>query len=153
MSTTAFPSVIRGIVALGQAKITGARTVRGRDISDDPSDVVMVGVRDLELLGSADAAGSFQQSMQTFGGNRQEVGAVNGIVSTFNGDADQDAALAAAFAHLAELEAAVRDDPTLGLTAFEYVVAELQAGDVSEVQTDMGAIAALSFSINYEIRI
>jgi hypothetical protein len=80
--------------------------------------------------------------MQTFGGNREEVGEVNGLVVAWNGQADQDAACSTAFGYLASIEAAVRADPTLGLTAFDYVVAELSAGDVTESQNDAGATTA-----------
>jgi hypothetical protein len=72
-----------------------------------------------------DSAGTFQQTMQTFGGNREEVGEVNGLIVAWNGQGDADAACSTAFGYLASIEAAVRADPTLGLTAFDYVVAEL----------------------------
>lgn len=151
----AFPTVIDAIVTVATSAIEVegvVRVVRGRDLSDDPGDVVMVGVRDVTPV-DWDTAGTFNQSMQTFGGGREEVGLVYGLIFANDGDADQGAALDAACDHLAALEAAVREDPTLGLTQFDYVVAETQTGDITESQNDSGATAALSFAITYKIRI
>lgn len=152
MASSAFPVVIGAVVTVARATVTGARVVRGRDISDGQDDVVMVGVRDAEAS-SFDSAGTFEQSMQSFGGNREEVGTVYGLVSSFDGGGNQDTALGRALDHLAGLEARVRADPTLGLTSFEYVVAQMHSGDVAEAQTDLGAISVLSFSIDYKVRI
>jgi hypothetical protein len=151
MASAAFPSVIAGVVTFTSTALPAVRVVRGRDISSDPTDVVVIGSRDRE--GNPADAGTFQQSMQTFGGNREEVGTVNGLVFAHNGEADQGAACVTAFGYLAALEAAVRADPTLGLTGFDYVVAEMQSGDVSESQNDEGAETVLAFTISYKIRI
>lgn len=152
MASTAWPAVVAAVMTVAERVVTPAIVVRGRDTSDEPGDVVMVGLLDPEQTGWV-SAGTFQQTMQTFGGNREEVGSVNGLAVAWNGDGDQDAACSTAFAYLASIEGAVRADPTLGLTAFDYVVAELQAGDVMEAQSDLGAGAALSFTIAYKIRI
>ena len=152
MPTAAFPSVIAGVVTFTAGVLPAARVVRGRDISMDPDDVVMIGVLADDEPGR-DSAGSFEQFMQAFGGSRQETGEVNGLVVAYSGDTDQDAACDAAFAHFALLESAVRADKTLGLTVFDYVVAEIQAGEVKEAQTNLGAGVALTFTISYKIGI
>jgi hypothetical protein len=152
MATAAFPSVIAGVVTFTAGVLPAARVVRGRDISMDPDDVVMIGVLADDEPGR-DTAGSFRQSMQTFGGAREEVGEVNGLIVSRNGDADQDAACTTAFGYLAVLEAAVRANPTLGLTGFDYVVAELADGEVIESNNDEGAETTLPFTISYQIRI
>lgn len=148
----AFPSVVSAIVSTATTAVAPVRVVRGRDFSNDPGDVVMVGIRDIEGDGFQ-SAGTFRQTMQTFGGNREEVGEVNGLVVAWNGQTDQDDACSTAFGYLALIEAAVRAAPTLGLTGFDYVVAELTAGDVTESQNTAGAATALSFVISYKIRI
>jgi hypothetical protein len=152
MATAAFPSVISAVVSVADTALPAVRVVRGRDLTNDASDVVMVGLLNIEDAGWG-SAGTFQQTMQTFGGNREEVGTVNGLIVAWNGQSDQDAACDTAFSYLAALEATVRADKTLGLTAFDYVVAEVDAGEVMEAQTELGAGAALSFSIAYKIRI
>jgi hypothetical protein len=152
MASTAFPSVIAAVMARAGVVLTGARVVRGRDISEDPGDVVMVGIQDITDE-DWNSAGNFQQTMQSFGGGREETGTVNGLILATNGDDDQDAACSAACDYMATLAADVKADPTLGLTGFEYVVAELQSGDVNESQNRDGAAAVVSFSIAYKIRI
>lgn len=153
----AWPAVRAAVFTTAENALPKVPVIQGRDISQSPDDVVvMIGiqnVQDIEEEGGFASAGSFQQVMQTFGGNREEVGTVNGLVLARNGDADQEAAFTAADDSLAALEAAVRSDPTLGLTGFDYVVAEMQTGDVSESQNDDGAVTALSFVIAYQIRI
>jgi hypothetical protein len=152
-NTAAFPSVVAAVVTVAEgAVLPDVRVVRGRDLTNEASDVVMVGLADVENTGWG-SAGAFQQTMQTFGGNREEIGTVACQVVAWNGDADQDAACSTAFAHLAALEAAVRAAPALGLTVFDYVVAEFQAGEVMEAQTDLGASTAIGFTITYKIRI
>lgn len=152
MSSAAWPSVVGGVMTVAAGAVSGARVVRGLDVSGDPSDVVMVGIQDIQVPDWA-SAGSFQQTMQTFGGNREEVGTVNGLILARDGGGDQALAGATAFGYLASLEAAVRADPTLGLTGFGYVVAEMSSGDVTESQNDEGAATVLSFVISYKVRI
>lgn len=147
--TAAFPSVIAAVVSTATPALT-VRVVRGSDISDDPADVVMVGTDGTD---DPTSAGSFRQTMQTFGGNREEIGEVNGLIVAWNGEADQDAACTTAFGYLASLETAVRATPTLGLTTFDYLFAELSAGDVTESQNNAGATTVLSFTIAYKARI
>ena len=152
MPTAAFPSVIAGVVTFTAGVLPAARVVRGRDISMDPDDVVMIGVLADDEPGR-DSAGSFEQFMQTFGGAREEIGEVNGLIVSRNGDGDQALACDTAFDYLAILESAVRSNPTLGLTGFDYVVAELASGQVIESQNDEGAETTLPFTITYKIRI
>jgi hypothetical protein len=151
MASAAFPSVIAAIVSVATAAVAPVRVSRGRDTSNDPGDVVQVGIQDLEA--DVDSAGSFQQTMQTFGGAREEVGEVNCLIVAWNGQGDADASCDTAFGYLASIESAVRAAPALGLTAFDYVVAELSAGVVSESQNNAGATTAVTFVITYKIRI
>jgi hypothetical protein len=152
MSSAAWPSVIGAVMTVATAALAPVRVVRGLDVSGDPSDAVMIGLQDIQVPDWA-SAGSFQQTMQTFGGNREEVGTVHGLLLARDGGGDQALAGTTAFGYLASLEAAVRADPTLGLTGFDYVVAEMSAGDVTESQNDEGAATVLSFVISYKVRI
>jgi hypothetical protein len=126
--------------------------VRGRDFSNDPGDVVMIGVADPDG-GDWEEAGAYQQTIQTFGGKREEVGQVNCLAVAWNGNSDQAAALNAAFAMIAALEASVATTPALGVASLEYLDAEMESGGVQESQTTEGANAALSFVITYKARI
>lgn len=155
MPSAAWPTVRAAVITVAEQALPSVRVIPCRDISENPDDVVMIGVQDISDVEDNDwaSAGSFQQQMQSFGGNRQETGTVNGLILASNGQGDLDAAEAAVFEYLAAIEAAVRADPTLGLTQFDYVVAETQGGDVRESLSDRGAAAGLAFVINYAIRI
>jgi hypothetical protein len=144
MGTAAFPAVIAALVTVADTALPTVRVERSADVTNEESDVVIIG---------GDPAGDFQQTMQTFGGNREEVGTVNGLIYARDGDGDQDITCVNAFDYLAAIEAAVRADKTLGLTQFDYVVAEFQAGEVTESPNDEGALTVITFGVTYKIRI
>lgn len=157
MPSAAFPLVVLGIMDVAEA-LPSVRVVRGRDISLDPGDVVMVGIRDLDessghYSGAWDQSGSFRQSMQTFGGAREELGQVNCVALSRNGNLDREAACTAVFDLVAGLTTALRAAPNLGVASLDYLVAELESGDVSESPSGVDAAAALSFVIAYKARI
>lgn len=150
---SAWSAVVGAVFATAGTAVAPCRVTRGRDITHDAGDVVMVGVRGIELADWEDA-GSWSQEMQSFGGSRQESGTVNGLIVAWNGDGDQALAETTAFGYFADLEAAVRATPNLGLTAYDYLVAEIQSGDITETQNhNYGAATVLSFVIKYEARI
>lgn len=155
MSAAAFPVVIAALTTTADTALTGeaARVVRGYDLSDDPSDVVLIGVPSLADV-NALAAGSFDQSPATMGTgrSRDETGTINCIVMARNGEGDQDAACTTAFSYLALIEAAVRADPKLGVTSLSYLVTQMSAASVLEDQVD-GATTALPFTVAYKARI
>lgn len=156
MASAAFPLVVDASLDTAESALRGVvRVVRGPDLSADPDDVALIGVQDItEARGDASATtGSFQQEMQTFGGNRREAGTVNGLIQAWGGDSDQGAAFDAAFGYLSLIEAAVRADPSMGVTGVDYLVAELSSGDVIEFQDSQGSGVALTFVIQYKARI
>lgn len=152
MTSAAFPLVIAAVVTTATATLPGARVVRGRDYTNDPGDLLMVGVADPES-GDWDSTGDYDQSMQTFGGKRQEVGRVNCLAMTKDGNGDPAVALTSAFIMIAALEASVATSPSLGVSSLDYLVAEVESGTVQESLSDEGASAALSFVITYKARI
>ena len=116
MVAAAFPTVIAAIMSTAET-LSDVRVTRGRDVSDDPGDVVMVGVDSLSDSPGWDSTGSFDQEFQTFGGARLETGSVNVLAVSRNGDDDAGAAIDSVFDLVAELCAAVRADPSLGRVA------------------------------------
>lgn len=153
--SAAYPTVYAALVAVADTALTGTvRVVDGFDISDDPGNVVQIGVPSISDTSSI-SAGTFNQEAQTFGraaGGREETGSINCVAMAWNGDGDQGAARAAAFGYIASIEAALRADPTLGVTAFDYLVTQLISGDVAEDKVD-GATTAISFVVAYKARI
>jgi hypothetical protein len=155
VSTAAYPTVIAALVTTAQTAAAGAfRVVRGYDLSDDPSDVMLIGVPHIADV-STIAAGSITQKPAAMGTprSRDEEGSIFGVVMARNGQGDQAAACNAAFAYLASLETAIRADPTLGTAAtFKSLVAQFSAGDVFEDQID-GAATAVEFTVTYKARL
>lgn len=152
MTSAAFPTVIAAVVTTATATLPGVRITRGRDLSEDPGNVVMVGVSDPNDA-DWDDAGGYTQVMQSFGGKREERGQVNGLVVAWDGGSDLAAAEAAAFTMIAALEASVATTPALGVSSLDYLVAEFETGNVHEKPSTEGASAALSFAITYRARI
>lgn len=149
----AWPAVVKAIASRANAVIpTGVRVARGSDLSQSPTDVIYVGLQDVDDFDWT-SAGTFQQAMQSFGGAREETGFVNCVALARDGGGDQDAATSNALAYLAAIEADLRANKTLGLTQFDYVVAQMDSGEIRERQGDDGASTALPFVISYKIRI
>lgn len=153
MTTAAYPTVYAALVSAAEAAITTARVVDGYDTSQDPGDVVMIGVPNIADT-TAISAGSYSQSQAAMGTprSRDETGSINGLVLAWNGDGDSSAARLAAFALVAELEDALRADPALGVDDFAYLVTQMNTGDVLEDKED-GATCAISFTVTYAARI
>jgi len=152
MTSAAFPTVIAAVVTTATATLPGVRVVRGRDFTNDPGDLVMIGVADPDG-GEWESTGSYEQSPHTFGGKRQEIGDINCLAVSRNGDGDPAAALAAVFTLIAAFEASIAGTPTLGLSSPEMTNVEMESGAVQESASDEGASAALSFVITYKARI
>lgn len=150
MPSTAYPTVYAAVVSTAHTALDATvRVVDGYDLSSDPGDVVLIGVPTLADE-NAIAAGSFSQDPSTFGrapGTRKETGTVNGFALARNGDGDQTGARTTAFSYIDALADALRNDPTIGVTAFS-LVAQLTSGDISEDQVD-GATCAVSFTVTY----
>lgn len=126
------------------------RVSDGWDDSDDPGDVIMLGVPNLSDT-QAISAGTFDQEQVGFGaaGYIEETGSINGLALAWNGDGDALAARTAAFGYIAAINAQVRLDRSLGVTEFNLAVGTaLSHGDVAEDKVD-GATCAVSFTVNY----
>lgn len=152
----AWSAVVAAVLTRANAVLPAVRVVRGHDVSANADDAVYVALQDVDDDGWT-SAGSFRQTMQSFGGAREEIGSVNGLVYTRDGAGDEAAQAACterALGYLAAIEADLRADHTLGLTQFDYVVAEMDSGEIREIQsTAAGASTALPFVIAYQIRI
>lgn len=153
MTSAAYPTVYAALVSTVTAALDPVRVVDGFDTSNDPGDVVMIGVADPADV-TAIAAGSISQVQATMGTprTRDETGTINGVAMAWNGDGLPAEARAAAFALVAEVEAVLRADPALGVTAFQNLVSEFSTGSVLEDKED-GATCAISFTVAYKARI
>lgn len=150
MTTVAYPMVYAALVTAATTALSGAcRVVDGYDLSNDPGDVMEIGVPSIADV-NAISAGDFSQDAATFGraaGGLKETGTINGIVLARNGQGDLTTARTAAFGYLTTLGTAIRADRAMGVTAFD-LVAKVTSGDVAEDQVD-GATVAVSFTVTY----
>lgn len=151
MPSVAYPWVFKALLSAAEVALSDdLRVVDGYDISDDPGDVLMLGVPNLSDTSSI-SAGQFNQEQIGHGaaGNIRETGTINGIVMAWTGDVDANAARTACFGYLDSLSAAIRADRHLGVSDFDLVVGTaLTSGDVAEDKVD-GATCAVSFTVNY----
>ena len=148
----AWPTVVTAIITRANAVLPSLTVSRGQPLTQTSGDLVAVALQDIDDL-EWTSAGTFRQSMQSFGGKREEVGFVNCLVVARDGGADQSAATTTAAGYLASIEADIRADNTLGITGYDYVVAEMDSGEIREIQAADGASTALPFVISYKIRI
>lgn len=147
--SAAYPEVHAAIVATAKTALNNIiRVVDGYDVSEDPDDVMMIGVPSLTDTTTI-SAGSFTQETLSYGaaGARREEGTINGCVLASNGDGEQAIARANAFDYVNQLGAALRADCTMGVTAFS-LDAQVRNGEVLEDQQD-GAMTGISFTVAY----
>ena len=150
MTNVAYPTVYAALLTLITSATAPARVTDGYDLSDDPSDVIMLGVPNLSDV-AAISEGTFQQEQVGHGaaGYVRETGTVNGLAMSWNGDGDAPGARSAVFGLLASISSAVRADRHIAVSAFDLVVGPaFPTGDVASDKVD-GATCAVSFAINY----
>lgn len=152
MTSAAYPTVYAALLAAVDAALS-CRVVDGFDVSSEPGDVVYLGLPDIREA-NAIRSGSFAQAVGPMGSARprDEDGTINGLVWAWNGDGDAAAARTSAFGYLASIEAALRADPAIGVTAFQRLVVQLSAGEVVE-DKELGANCALPVTFTYAARI
>lgn len=152
MVSVAYPVAYAALLDLADDQLN-LRVVDGWDPSNANDDVLMLGVPNL-ADSVAISSGSFAQEQVGHGaaGYIKETGSINGLMVAWNGDATDDGALSArstAFGYLDALNAAVRNNRSLSVTAFDLNVgAAFANGDVSEDKVN-GATCVVSFAINY----
>lgn len=149
MVAIAYPTIQAALVSVAGTALS-IRVTDGFDLSEDPADVMMIGVPTLSDV-NAISAGNFTQEPLSFGratGGVRETGVINGVVMSRNGDGDQSLARTTAIGYLSTLDDAIRADYSLGVSSFDEVVARLSTGDIAEDQVD-GATTAVSFTVAY----
>lgn len=158
MATSVVPSIIDALVTKAGLALPDARVTDGFQLSDDPNDggVLMIGVDDGQSTAAA-TSGSNSQEQATAGTprSRNQTGSLNCWALTWNGDGDQKAARDDAYAIQAAVENLLRTDPQLGIPRPNGQVLVIQLGDESlqQSQSDIGAEALLTFTVQFEARI
>src|SRR6185503_1586429 len=109
MATSAIPSVIDALFALGQS-IESVTVVDGFSLSKDPGDFLMIGVDDPDNANSAQSADSQQNWASNNPGSVDETGQVTCAALSWNGNGDPKAARDAAFATCGAFATALRSN-------------------------------------------
>lgn len=157
MATSVIFDVIDALFTQASAALPDALVFDGFQLGDDPGpDILMIGVDDGQSTSAAATADS-SQTQATAGTprSRNETGSVNCWALSWTGNATPKEARDGVRAILAAVENILRADPQLGIPRPNGQVLVIQIGDVRLVQdqTDTGAEALLTFTVNFEARL
>lgn len=153
MATSLIPKVIDAVYSTAKAHLPDTNVYDGFGVTVEPGlDYLMVGVDDPDGQRSASAAEATQDWAHANSTTRDENGVVTCAAVSWNGDGDAKAARDHAFATVAAVETAVRADPTLGVAGvlYAHVTGPIE---LSQDQTQTGAVAYVLFRITYRARI
>lgn len=161
MVDVAYPLVYAALLPVAELAVAemDVRVVDGYDESDDPSDVILLGIPNVNDTSSISAGGLNQEQMgHGATGVIRETGTVNGLAMATTGNGGSigaQQARIAATGYVAALAAGIRADRSLGLNdegdedgGGLNVVAQMGSLDVAEDKVD-GATCVVSFVVNY----
>lgn len=154
MGTSIVPALRRALRLTLETAAPGVRVIAGPQITDDPSDVILVGVRDPYAF-SPPPGIETTQAVATMATTRprDEVVTVWLTVLVRAGDMDVDALYDRAFEHVAAIEAAVRALGIPFLAIPGAYAAEVGGMECTDDQDDYGAWVSVSFPITVKARI
>ena len=156
MATSAVPALIDAMVTAFTAALPNIRVYYGPGVSDDPGDYLMVGVDNPDEPGAFVDSASATATWVGIGNHaRDQKGSINCVAWSWNGGSDnasQKAAVEAAYATIAAVDAYVRANPTLGVITTGWAI---HATDehLSMAQDSSGAQARVPFQISFQARL
>lgn len=154
MATSAVFAVIDALVTTMTAALPTVTVYDGVGLSDDPGNFLMIGVDDPDADDYSDSAESSQKWAGIGNRARDEEGTVTCCALAWNGDSDQRAARLAVKAITDAVETALRADPTLGGAIPAPGWAQFGSRfNLSQIQSDSGAVALAFFQVAYQARL
>ena len=153
MAATVIFDVINALIAKF-ATVLPAVTVYDSfpDTDAPPDSYIVVGIPDPSDANAATSASSVQEWAHTNHTRRDEAGDVWCVAVAADGGNSPAAARATVRAMTDAVEAALRDDYTLGVTGLLWTSYGTST-DLQQDRTDRGAIAMLVFSVHFRARI
>jgi len=157
MATSIVPALIDALFTQASAALPNVRVTDGFEVTTDPGpDKLMIGVDDGNSASAASSSDSSQE--QATAGtprSRNQTGSINCWALSWTGNTTAKDARDAVYATQAAVENILRADPTLGIPRPNGQVLVIQLGDehLTQDQTDDGAQALLTFTIQFEARI
>ena len=154
MATSTIPALRRALRAAAETALPGVRVIAGPQITDDPTDALLVGVRDPYAF-SPPPGVTATQAIATMGRPRTRDESVTLWLTALvrSGDADVEDMYDRALAIVGAVESLVRelDVPILAVPG----VWRAQVGDIecTDDQHDYGVWVAASFPVLFDSRI
>jgi len=157
LATSIVPVLVDALVAQATAALPDAMVFDGFGLSQDPGpDILMIGVDDGRST-SAATSGSSNQDQAASGATRprNQKGSINCWALSWNGNATTKDARDSVYALQAAVENILRADPNLGIPRSngQVLVAQLGAESLQQDQSENGAEALLTFTVDFEARI
>lgn len=152
MATSAIFDVITALVELADETLTSVRVYDGFGVSDDPGDFLMIGVEDPDLDSAATSGGSQQEWAHANFTARDETGEITCAALSWNGEGDQRAAREAVRDTLAAFAAAIRENPSLGLSSVMWTSYGTDT-QLLQAQGESGAEALVIFKVMFRARL
>jgi hypothetical protein len=155
MAISVIPALIDALYEQATNALPDVLVKDGFGVTDDPGDVLMIGVDDPDSPSNASSASAEQAWPHTgIDLDRDETGYITCAATSWNGDgeAGQKAARDAVFAIADAVAALCRANPSLGVDGLLWTSYGTQA-DLQQGQDSNGAIALLTFRIDYQARL
>lgn len=152
MAVSAFPAVVDALVAAVTAERPDVLVLDGEGSTDDPGDFLMVGSNNATGDGTV-TSGALRQSWANANATaRDEEGEVSCFALSWNGDGDPKTARDRAFSICESVASLCRDTPDLGVPQLLWTSFGATS-NVSQIQTEDGALCTVEFQIFYRARI
>lgn len=156
MAISILPDLIDTLLTRTRAALPSMaeRVFDGYGISEDPGDFLMIGVDDPDGPNPADSASGTLDwaTMRSAPAPQDERGELVCAALSWNGDADPKAARDAVCVTASAVDTLCRADPSLGLAPRLLTARVASRYDLSQQQSDAGALALLVFRIVYHAR-
>lgn len=152
MPTSVVPAVIDALIVTATDALSDVQVYDGYGITADPGDFLMVGIEDPDSDGAGFSADSRQQWANANYTARDEEGDITCVALSWNGDGDAKLARDTAYAITAQLEDALRANPSLGVESLLWTGFGSTA-QLSQAQGTGGASALLTFRIHFRARL
>lgn len=152
MPTSVVPSLIDALIATATSALSDVNVYDGYGVTADPGDFLMVGIEDPDTDGAGFSADSRQEWANANHTARDEEGDITCVALSWNGDGEAKAARDKAYAITAQLEDALRVNPSLGVASLLWTGFG-STSQLTQLQGTGGASALLTFRIHFRARI
>lgn len=147
MATSTIPAALDNLIAALKSDtfLNSVQIIDGQPTTDLPGDYILVGFGD--DMGSSVSGSQVPASLGNL--RRQETFQINCEVSAWQGSTVMKTARDRAFSILARVEDVVRSDATLGGSVSFADFGQMM--DVTQIQTQQGAVVTINFNISVKI--